>query len=173
MDTIQATTFVDTTTPMSRTKQNRIDIWRNEVALLTTADPDVPHRPGSPSSTDSPAGGSLSSSRSRSSSSIASRAVHGGGDESRTRRLLKRIGGKLTGKTREKDAVVAVIVHTRMYQEEQGTALPAGADIDEEDGGLAAVARESEDRPRGGLKDKQERLGRAARLLNQGSSPIV
>lgn len=169
MDMLQATTFVDTTAPMSRAKQARIDIWRNEVALLSTADPDVPHRPGSPSSTDSPTS-SLASSRSRSSSSINSRNLSEG---SRARRLLKRIGGKLTGKTREKDAVVEeAVIRTRMYQDEQGVGATAQALLNAEDGGLAAVVvRQSEDHPRGGLKDKQERLERAARLLDHGPSP--
>lgn len=162
MDAMQTTTFVDTTPPMSRTKQARIDIWRNEVALLTTT-PDVPGRPGSPSSTDSPA--SLSSSPSRSSSSIVSRPRD---EESRARRLFRRISGKITGKSRGRNPEEDVI-RTRMYKDEQAAAAATQA----EDDALAAVERESEEHPRGGLKEKQERLERAARLLEQGPSQDV
>jgi hypothetical protein len=162
MDSIQATTFVDATPPMSRTKQARIDIWRNEVALQTTT-PD-PLRPGSPSSTESPA--SLSSSLSRSSASIASRPRDpAAASESRARRLLKRIGGKLTGSKRDKNSAAGEgdVIRTRMYRDEQTAAAAAEAED--------AAQPESEDRPRGGLKDKQERLERAARLLEQGPTP--
>lgn len=159
MDSIQATTFVDTTPPMSRTKQARIDIWRNEVALQTTT-PD-PLRPGSPSSTETPA--SLSSSPSRSSASIASRPRDT--PESRARRLLKRIGGKLTGSKRDKNGAAGEggVIRTRMYRDEQTAAAAAEAED--------IAQPESEDRPRGGLKDKQERLERAAQLLEQGPTP--
>lgn len=163
MDSIQATTFVDTTPPMSRTKQARIDIWRNEVALQTTT-PD-PLRPGSPSSTESPA--SLSSSPSRSSASIASRPRDpAAASESRARRLLRRISGKLTGSKRDGNGAAGGegdVIRTRMYRDEQAAAAAAAEDD--------AAQPESEDRPRGGLKDKQERLERAARLLEQGPTP--
>lgn len=168
MDVMDNTTpAAEAVPPISRSKQARIDIWRNEVALLTI--PDVPESgsPLSPASSGGPPSTSASS-FSRSSSSVFSKPL----EESRTRRIWKRLGRKLTGRDGKgrpgdgsgKDG----IVRTQMYQAERvdQDATPAA----QGDDALADLEDGSENNARGGLKEKQERLERAARLLKQGAA---
>lgn len=163
MDIANQAAVEETVPSISRSKQARIDIWRNEVALLTIPDAPESDSPLSPTSSGGPPSTSASS-FSRSSSSVFSRPF----EESRTRRIWKRLGRKLTGragKGREGDAKDA-IVRTQMYQAERvdQDAAAKGDDAlpDLEDG--------SEGNGKVGLIEKQERLERAARLLNQGAT---
>lgn len=160
---------------ISRAKQARIDIWRNEVAILTIPDVARPGSPSSRSSATSPPSTSASS-PSHSSSSIFSRPANR--EESRTRRIWRRLSRKLSGGGRQEDGSPGgaqakngedAIVRTQMYRDERVDKVTDGRLQGNDD--LAVPEESSEGNARGGLKEKQERLERAARLLHQGPAP--
>lgn len=154
-------------TPLSSTKQNRIMIWRDEVAANAHADPASDSSSLAPSSSTASASTGNSSS---SSTAAASTGHHKDATLSRRSRLWRRLSKHLrvTGlsagpspldlelKAREE-------VRTSMYREswaaEEAAAAKAqqDADAEEEQGGVMGM-----------LGERQERLERAERLLNRG-----
>lgn len=151
---------VDLPPPMSRVKQNRIDIWRNEVAALTldtaidTNDDPSRHSPPPSSATSS-----------ASSSSILSSPT------SRGRRFWRRLSHRLTG--RPLDPSPPDVVRTDMYRtEQQSSSSPRHAapkDLGRRRPEADALGEESSrDGLQGALGAKQDRLERAARLLEEG-----
>lgn len=168
---MDAAAALDTTTPdippsISASKHSRIDIWRNEVASALIPDPSSPLSPDSSSL--------VAAAPSFTSSSAATTNTGSTHQPSRTRRLLSRIGRRLTGRSAAEDAALEdVTTRTAMYS----THLPpppqdAAAATAPVDGAAAedeVVPGEASSRGGAapGLKETQERLMRAARLLDQ------
>ncbi|KAH7326494.1 hypothetical protein B0I35DRAFT_136879 [Stachybotrys elegans] len=147
---------------MSAAKQNRIMIWRNEVAsALDPLEADSVNDIA-PSST------AASTITSHSSSSTAASPP-----VSRPRSLWNRVSRRLSIFTRSSDAADADPIRsprTAMYRDMvDPIASPSGPEAKRADEMLLG-ADSDEGRP-GGLKEKQERLERAARLLDQGRTP--
>lgn len=134
---------------MPPAKQKRILIWRNEVAYAI-----------SPLQSDTP---SLASSSSHASSSDepSLRAV------SRPRSLWRRLSSRLSvrsGSSRERKG------QTDMYADEGNRQARMAGLLDEEDADMGDAMPLGEESSRDGgrgIKDKQDRLHRAARLLHQ------
>ncbi|CAH0001058.1 unnamed protein product [Clonostachys byssicola] len=157
-------TDADLPPPMSRVKHNRIDIWRNEVAALTldtavdTTDDPAGHSP--------PPSSAISSASSSSSFlSLSSPAA------SRGRRFWRRLSHRLTG--RPLDPSPPDVARTDMYRTEQSLSSPRHnppKDLGRRGRAEADALGEesSRDGLQGALGAKQDRLERAARLLEEG-----
>jgi len=134
-------------------KQTRINIWRDEVASL------IPQPRPPLSSAQSTTTTTSSSSHSTGTYPFAAAEDDAPPKKSIWRRITKRIRGKADEPV---SGHVMNGLHTEMYREELGawrtTAEPE-----------AAVGDEVSEQGGRGLKDKQERLERAARLLTEGA----
>ncbi|KAK7228545.1 hypothetical protein V2G26_000715 [Clonostachys chloroleuca] len=154
----------DVPPPMSRVKQNRIDIWRNEVAALTL---DTALDTSDDPSRHSPPPSSATSSASSSSSFLSLSSP-----TSRGRRFWRRLSHRLTG--RPLDPSPPDVARTDMYRTEQQQSSPsprhtAPKDLGRRHTAEAALGEESSrDGLQGALGAKQDRLERAARLLEEG-----
>lgn len=153
-------------TNISPSKQTRIDIWRTEVATLTTAP--SPTTPTSTTTTNTTATSSSSSSTYSSPFQKRRRSLW--------RRLARRITGRDNGCGDDEDAWDQD-VRTEMYRavvdKPRGTTGwdRVVVEEDEEEKEEVALGEESSGHGRGGkLKEKQGRLERAARLLDQGAA---
>lgn len=150
---------------MPPAKQQRILIWRSEVASAISAN-------SAPSLASSHTSTSLSSAplddpEEPSAASSPANLHPPSPSPSRPRSLWKRLSSRFSGrgsnnsKPKEEGPLVGLGVdRTAMYRNEG--AAQARLDLDEEGG----LAERSSDGARG-LKEKQERLRRAAKLLNQ------
>ncbi|KAM0563918.1 hypothetical protein ACHAPJ_000126 [Fusarium lateritium] len=152
-----ADTTVKTNPLMPPAKQERIHIWRTEVASAL-------YLPTAPSLSSSLSSSSAVTPDPDPDTSFATPPSPAG---SRPRSLWKRISWRFGPKRRTAANMAAAAAElppdgrTAMYRGLE-TRTPRGDDIDEE-GGI--LERDSEGG--NGLKEKQERLARAARLLNR------
>ncbi|RGP75466.1 hypothetical protein FLONG3_5719 [Fusarium longipes] len=142
---------------MPPAKQERIHIWRTEVASAL-------HLPTAPSMSSSLSSSSAATPDPDPDTSFATPPSPAG---SRPRSLWKRLSWRFGPKRRAAANMAAAAAElppdgrTAMYRGME-TREPRGGDAMEEEGGI--LERDSE---RGnGLREKQERLARAARLLN-------
>ncbi|CAM1507249.1 Fc.00g068900.m01.CDS01 [Cosmosporella sp. VM-42] len=141
---------------MPPAKQQRILVWRNEVASALSTNP-------APSLASSHTSTSLSSDLEPPSPNTT---------PSRPRSLWKRLSSRFTGRSRHADEMAPQMLdseggeRTAMWRNESTIHARLQAE-GEETVGLGDKSSEGGGR---GLKEKQERLRRAARLLNQGGS---
>ncbi|KFA64212.1 hypothetical protein S40285_00803 [Stachybotrys chlorohalonatus IBT 40285] len=154
---------------MSTSKQNRILIWRDEVASAADA-----------LDAESSVNGIAPSFTSSSTATTTSSASTTSPPRSRSRNLWKRLSRRLSSIARGSDAPPSdaeLSPRTAMYRELPASAALAklnSAAAPRDDGDLKvaeemALDAESSNGRAGGLKEKQERLERAARLLDQAS----
>ncbi|KAF4453409.1 hypothetical protein F53441_3941 [Fusarium austroafricanum] len=142
---------------MPPAKQERIHIWRTEVASAL-------HLPTAPSVSSSLSSSSAATPDTDPDTSLATPPSPAG---SRPRSLWKRISWRFGPKRRAAANMAAAAAElppdgrTAMYRGLENR-TPRGDDVEEE-GGI--LERDSEQG--NGLKEKQERLARAARLLNR------
>ncbi|KAL6868971.1 hypothetical protein ACO1O0_000294 [Amphichorda felina] len=173
-------------TNISPSKQTRIDIWRSEVAALTT-----PPSPATPTSSTSAA--TITTSSSSSSTYSHPFQHHKDKDKDKDhhhqhqrrrslwRRLARRISGRGPpggggggdndddGRRPIGEDVWDQDMRTDMYRDVAVERPVVAAEEGGANNAQDALFGEDEDDARGrGLKQKQERLERAARLLNQG-----
>ncbi|KAH7022543.1 hypothetical protein EDB80DRAFT_11536 [Ilyonectria destructans] len=148
----QTTTAPITNPLMPPAKQQRILIWRTEVAsALSLPTP------------------SLASSRSSDSavSSSAAASPGPGPAPSRPRGFWKRLSWRLSRHHRDDSSVSPGAEPTAMYREDRPQQATAGGDAHDDDG-VALPDKISDEGAGNGLRNRQERLERAARLLNRG-----
>ncbi|CAG7556850.1 unnamed protein product [Fusarium equiseti] len=142
---------------MPPAKQERIHVWRTEVASAL-------HLPTAPSLSSSLSSSSAATPDPDPDTSFATPPSPAG---SRPRSLWKRLSWRFGPKRRAANMAAAAAElppdgRTAMYRGLE-TREPRGEDVMEEEGGI--LERDSEQG--NGLREKQERLARAARLLNR------
>ncbi|KAH7137158.1 hypothetical protein B0J13DRAFT_72323 [Dactylonectria estremocensis] len=138
---------------MPPAKQQRILIWRTEVAsALSLPTPSVASSHSSDSAT----------------SSTAAASPGPGPSPSRRPGFWKRLSWRLSSRhSRDGSGLKPGAEPTAMYRDDRPQQAVAGDDIHDEDDG-ALPDKVSDEGAGNGLRAKQERLQRAARLLNQG-----
>ncbi|KAK7418221.1 hypothetical protein QQZ08_011324 [Neonectria magnoliae] len=140
---------------MPPAKQQRILIWRTEVASALS----LP-APSLASSHSDESGDSYSS--------AAASPGPGPSSPSRPRGFWKRLSWRFSSRHRDDPAASPDAERTSMYREDRPRKGTASNHVDDDDEGGLPDKISDDDRAGNGLRDKQERLQRAARLLNKG-----
>lgn len=161
-------------TSISPSTQSRILIWRTEVASAVDAATSSAASSDGILSAPSLAATTTTTTTTSSSSAVASTL-------SRGRRIWNRISRRLSGRSSDSGAPGDIsdllqqparrdepVIRTAMYRMAAQGATTAVAAAENED--MVLGEGSSRGRGRGGLLETQDRLQRAARLLNQGAS---